>query len=696
MNFREPRFNDESCADLSIGYEDQVYQFNDGVSCYKIIRTWTVTDLCTYDARNPQAGGVFRRNQTIKVSDIIPPTLIIPNDTVVAVTNDCGSVEVTLPDAFDEDCYTGTTISTDSPFAETRGANASGIYPVGTTEIEFTAVDQCGNVTKRIMTITVEDRTAPEIRCKVNYSVDMEEVNGVIGVTVDAADVVLQATDNCTPFNELTFTIAEAGAVESVPEDLTMNFDCDDLGRKTVEIWSTDSNGNSSLCVTQIGINDDENVCPNNSTSQNGNDAPTPEEEGVIAGGILTEDGNTVEGVMVNVKSDSPFEFETGVDGEYAFYQMAFGKNYVVRPEKDDDVLAGISTLDLVVLAKHIAGTRPFDSPYKWVAGDVDGNGSVSTLDLIRLRKLILNLADNLPNNQKSWRFIDADYVFEDFKNPLSSEYPTQKTIYGLSGDEMHMDFIGVKVGDVNGSATPNSLLNFDRHNVQEPMLISTEDANVSRGSTFEVTLTGAELKEYLGYQFTLDFDPEKMSLLSIELGDLEGLTMENFGLSKIDQGLLMTNWFTPSAVSFNKNQELFTLTFEAYEDFKISEVLRLSSRLARAEAYDVNEQTSNVKLEFKNNGNVTLSENGFNLYQNQPNPFNDQTTIGFDLPAQTEVQFNVFDASGKLLFSNQENYPAGYNTLNIDANQLGTTGLLYYQLKTANFSATKKMVLIK
>ncbi len=39
-----------------------------------------------------------------------------------------------------------------------------------------------------------------------------------------------------------------------------------------------------------------------------------------------------------------------------------------------------------------------------------------------------------------------------------------------------------------------------------------------------------------------------------------------------------------------------------------------------------------------------------FALYQNEPNPWNTQTTIGFDLPADGKVTLSVFEATGKVV----------------------------------------------
>jgi len=52
-------------------------------------------------------------------------------------------------------------------------------------------------------------------------------------------------------------------------------------------------------------------------------------------------------------------------------------------------------------------------------------------------------------------------------------------------------------------------------------------------------------------------------------------------------------------------------------------------------------------------------------------------------------------DISGKVLSSYSDTYQKGYNQITVPASELPSVGVLYYQLKTEEFTATKKMILI-
>jgi hypothetical protein len=98
------------------------------------------------------------------------------------------------------------------------------------------------------------------------------------------------------------------------------------------------------------------------------------------------------------------------------------------------------------------------------------------------------------------------------------------------------------------------------------------------------------------------------------------------------------------------------------------------------------------VELTF--NGGTTVGT--FELYQNLPNPFNDATTIAFNLPTAQTATLTVTDVSGKVLAVITDNFAKGFNEVSLEKEQLNAIGMLYYQLATSDNSATKMMVLIK
>jgi len=85
-----------------------------------------------------------------------------------------------------------------------------------------------------------------------------------------------------------------------------------------------------------------------------------------------------------------------------------------------------------------------------------------------------------------------------------------------------------------------------------------------------------------------------------------------------------------------------------------------------------------------------------FSLSQNYPNPFNPSTNINYDLPFDSKVSIKIFDMSGREVASVVNEFKtAGFYTVNFNASAL-SSGVYFYIINADNFTATKKMILVK
>jgi hypothetical protein len=85
-----------------------------------------------------------------------------------------------------------------------------------------------------------------------------------------------------------------------------------------------------------------------------------------------------------------------------------------------------------------------------------------------------------------------------------------------------------------------------------------------------------------------------------------------------------------------------------------------------------------------------------FTLHQNYPNPFNPTTEIQFNLAEKGAVSLIVHDAMGRE-FKKLVNgtMTAGAHKINFDATGL-PSGVYFYTLRASNFTATRKMLLMR
>jgi hypothetical protein len=169
---------------------------------------------------------------SITINDATAPAMTCPAD--ITVGNDvdqCGAhVTFALPTATDN-CGNVTVTQTDGLFS---GA----LFPVGDSDVTFTADDNNGNETTCEFTVTVSDDQTPTAVCQ-DITVDLDASGNA---SIVAADVDGGSSDNCPA--GLTLAIS------------TNTFDCDNMGDNNVTLTVTDGNSNGSSCVATVTVRD--------------------------------------------------------------------------------------------------------------------------------------------------------------------------------------------------------------------------------------------------------------------------------------------------------------------------------------------------------------------------------------------------------------------------------------------------------
>jgi|GEM_PF-6804051 len=184
--------NNNRCGTIKVEYQDtDVSDPND--VCLVIDRRWIVTDSCS------EQSPVTERVQRITILNYRPPLLTVPSDTTVYAPEDSCSKYVRLRPATVTDCSAGVVITNDY---NSGGADASDVYPVGTTCVVFTATDGCGQQSTDTTCITVLDTIPPMIQCPQDTTVlcsaiDLENLSafGDI-VVVENCDSVVVMRDS--------------------------------------------------------------------------------------------------------------------------------------------------------------------------------------------------------------------------------------------------------------------------------------------------------------------------------------------------------------------------------------------------------------------------------------------------------------------------------------------------------------------
>ena len=557
-----------------------------------------------------------------------------------------------------------------------HGTVLQGTFPVGTHTVTLYAADDCGNEGYCELTITIMDCKPPTPYCYNGIATVV--MPSTDEVTVWAKDLDAGSFDNCTDQERLRFTFSDVHPDEDSTysvDDLSssMVFTCDDLGQVTVNVYVWDEYDNVDFCETYLLIQPGDEACEGASLAS-------------ISGEIMTDMVDAVEFAKVELASPAGggSEMETGIDGQYRFGNLQVNKNYDVAPVRNDFHANGVSTLDLVLIQKHILGIEKLTSPYRVIAADINNSDNITALDLVELRRLILGIFDEFPNSD-SWRFVPESYEFEDIENPWG--FPETFSVENMGQENITADFVGIKVGDVNATVKSHSLLGTVVRSDNEALVFQTAEQKINAGQEVRVTMSAENFVEINGYQFTLNLDG--LVFEHVEENQLS-MSEDNFG---IHHGAITTSWNIDNAIT--AQGDLFTLVFTSTKDGQLSEMLDVNSSITTAEAYDANYELHNINIEFTDDNNQVIAGD-YRLLQNTPNPFNSETMIGFVLPENGSASIEILDVQGKVIKLIEGDYHGGLNQVRLSNEDLSTDGVLYYRLTSGTYTATKKMILIR
>lgn len=552
------------------------------------------------------------------------------------------------------------------------GFSVAGFFPIGETTVTFNASDYCGNESVCKTVVIVEDITSPEIIFSAiddEVNIQISPTSGMITIDINDYSDQIYAIDNCS--NPSGIILNESTL------DFGKMVNCSDFSGTTyddiVEVSAIDDTGNSKTVSITLRY-----ICASNLA---------------LAGKIETEQNEPVDDVMVTITSSSDSILNYSPNGFYLNDNLTSGNNYSIKPSKNINLLNGVTTYDLVLISKHILGTQLLDSPYKIIAADANRSGSLTALDLALLRSLILHSINELPNN-KSWRFLDTHYEFDNPLHPLTENFPESMSCLNLSQSELGMDFIGIKVGDVNGTASPNNLASINTRYDEGEVILQIDNFWLERNRVTKIPVYAKNMEEIIGFQFTLNFPPDQIELLNVEKNILE---KENFGFKFQQKGSITCSWNKKNQNEISSQNPIFYLNIRAKNNLFLENNLWINSTYTPTEAYSVKNKIYTMELLFKNNNSDLESHSvEVQLFQNQPNPFTTSTKIKFQLPHFQDIKLQILDVSGKIIHTFQKQYPEGIHSIDLDQHIFPSPGIYLYKLVTPTFSASKKIIFLR
>jgi hypothetical protein len=681
--YQSPIIFNQQCALVSSAFNDVV--FDGGINaCYSFFREWTCINWCTYNVQDgnfysdlsevdlaqdlnsdgkidslvftvssgPQGNsdGVVQYTQFIRVVDENAPVVEVSDQSFCSDESNC-LTQFFLATPNIEDCSSSTTLSIESNIPNGDHLGPYSEVPPGLYSVDYSVTDNCDNTTIKTINVVVEDCSAPLALCRDTTL----EITNIDSVTIGALDLAWESVDNCS--TELGFTFSASNSE-------TLMFSCQDQGEYIFEIEVNDSSGNNSTCSSIVVVADSAGNCLADDLQ--------------ITGAIMTENSIYLDSVEVHLE-ELFLSNLTDDNGNFEFTDLLENDTCTLKPHYETSISLGVTTLDVVKIKLHILQSQLLDSPYKLIAADINNNGTISTIDIVALKKVILGLSEDFPNNS-SWRFIPVDYVFEDPANPLETPFPEHINFSPLQASNLESNFYAIKVGDVTNSIDNLGSTQIDNRteNVTYPIIISDQDLVAGQ---FQILTIQTKLTQLLGLQGRLSFDMGAIEIESCKNPDfLEGCLINTKDLNK---GVLTFLW---DGVGSNIQNPILNLELAVYvkKDCKLADIISLDKGFVN-EAYFDNGVLGSLDLSF----NSVLNQSIVGI---SPNPFSEK----FFLRVQTtnEAQdgiLRIYDLNGKLIKHEKLEVSSGESLHTIQME--GLKGIYLYDFSMDNFSKKGRII---
>ncbi len=667
-----PTFNaDDICTVPAATFKDQI--FDDPTSgCIYIRRKWKVIDWAQF-VPNTNIG-IWERIQDIHLTNNVKPIFkpsSCVNKTICATNSNCDVLVALGVDATDdctdlEDLVYDYNIDYDSNGSidfTGLGDTLNYIASRGNHLVTWRVEDKCGNRQTCRYTVTAKECKTPTPVCLYGLSTNLEN-DGT--ATIWAKDFNNKSYDNCTTEGDLQFSFS--ANVNDVFKTLT----CANRGNFNVELWVTDKDGNQSKCNTFIAVTDNKNICPTNTNNNNTIS---------IAGRVITEDQVSIKEIDVNINCDGVTKRTiTDEQGNFILPSLEMYKNYEIVPHNNKNWTQGISTLDLVMVQRHVLGASKLTSPYKIIAADANNDQKVSVADIVALRKLVLGQDNNIANNN-SWRFVKKSYVFPDPKNPWP--FDESAVFNALDNSQMSTDFYAIKIGDINGTVS-SAKNNLASNRSAESKDIIVKDIYFAEGRYLNVPVSFATNMTLNAMQLNIIINNDILEFRGV-MAEGIALNEEDYHYNTATGELRIVNINTKS-VNLKQDAVLFTLQFKAKAADKLSQVINTTA--SGNFVLSDKDEAMDLTLRYADEIEPLV------VNQNVPNPFESYTDVKYFLSDKSKVELTIYNASGLSIFNSMIEGKVGENTLHIDREQLGeNTGIFFLHLATGERREIRKLL---
>ena len=531
------------------------------------------------------------------------------------------------------------------------------------------ATDDCGQIASGNKNIQVRDCKAPTGIVLRGPVANLTAPSGT--ASMNARLFNNGSTDNYTPASLFRFSYA------AITTDTLRTNDYSISGQIPVQRRVSVVDGNQPIVNTNVVVQD------NNKKGEELHRIS-------LAGTVRTVDFQPLPETKIMVEGGETYlDQMTNEEGKFCFQNLGMFNDYSVVGEKMEKQMRGISTLDLVLLQRHIMQIEKFNDPFSLLAGDVDDSGKIDSLDLVSLRKFILGTLDEVLGI-KTWKFVREDQTFIDPENPWMENMAFE--FQNMDTSCQNANFTGIKTGDVNHSYSKDTASFFAENRVNIQAEYHVEDILLQKDKVTSVSFIAKNLKNIIAQQFTLEItnDVDYVGFEAVKLP----LTVEQIAhVKKNGKSYITCAFHSSDALEIQDGDVLFNLLFQAKSDIQTSRILTMNDDITPGKVYtnDKGKKPLELFLNSQRKPETAL------VKQNIPNPFKEETTLEYILTNRAPVQFTIYDGAGQMVHKAQMEGNPGLNSIPIGQKELGNArGVLFVKIKSEELNEVVRMLRIE
>lgn len=352
------------------------------------------------------------------------------------------------------------------------------------------------------------------------------------------------------------------------------------------------------------------------------------------------------------------------------------------------------------------------------IAADANRSNTVTTFDIVEIRKLILGIyTDYLPNQDQPWRFIPefipqndaAHFNVNPFNMPNGdgAAYLEQGWQFSIPGNGQR-GFDGIKIGDVNSSwLTAPPCVNLaegppvgDSHTPS----FTVPTTGLAQGQIVKLVVKAQNFSQVKAFQLGLKLPNDHFELLDIIDVSLPAYTKEDqFGLMQLEENEVKTLWFneTGASTTLTNNSTLFSLVIKAKQpvanlqtlltlDNDILPNLFIQDGLSPA-GLSVSVESAPT---YHSDQLPVITETTSSILTCEPNPFTDVLNISFNHHgSETSAELQISNVLGNTIFQKNLLLQKGVNNLIINTLEEYPTGIYWLTFLVEGKVYTRKIV---